>query len=173
VVVDVPAQWLGGGPELPDRCVRHGLPAARRVDFVVRSRPKISSRRRLLVPGYTALDRAGEYLGAVQAVRVSGWPLCVSCLRTRRVFLTLAGALFFGGLAALVAGFVAGGVLAGDQPWLLIPILGGFAAMLLSPVPLGRASLTRLTRTETTSDGQSVRVTDPHPEFAARLDLVT
>lgn len=82
----------------------------------------------------------------------------------------MAGLLFAGGLAALLGAFVVGGLLAGDQPWLLVPILAGFAAILLSPVPLTRATLPRLTRTETTSDGTAVRITDPHPEFVARLD---
>jgi hypothetical protein len=90
VLVDLSARWLGGGPRLPDRCVRHGRPAARRVDLVIRSRPKLSSRRRPLVPGYTAF---------------------------------------------------------------------------------GRGSLTRLTRTETTSDGAAVRVSEPHPEFVSRLEV--
>lgn len=170
MVVDVSAQWLEGGPELPDRCVRHGLPAVRRADFLVRSRPKISSRRRMLLPTHTAVDRADEYLRAVKAVRLTGWPLCATCVRDRLVYLALAGVLFFGGLAALVAAFVAGGVMAGDQPLLLIPILAGFAAMLLSPIPLTRAALPRLTRTETTVDGTAVRITEPHPEFVARLD---
>jgi len=169
VAVDVSAEWLEGGPELPDRCVRHGLPAVRRADFVIRSRPKISPRRRLLVPGYTALDRAAEYRRAVRWVRVTGWPLCATCVRDRRVYLGLASVLFFGGLVALVAAFAAGAVLNGTQPLLLIPILAGFAAMLLSPVPFSHGSLTRLTRTETTSNGSAVRVTDPHPEFVARL----
>lgn len=169
-MVDVSAEWLEGGPALPDRCVRHGLPAVRRVDFVARSRPKISSRRRMLLPTHTALDRADEYLRAVKAVRLSGWPLCATCVRDRRAYLALAGVLFFGGLAAVVVAFIAGGVLAGDQPLLLIPILAGFAAMLLSPIPLTRGALPRLTGTETTVDGTAVRITDPHPEFVARLD---
>jgi hypothetical protein len=171
VVVDVSAEWLEGAPELPDRCVRHGRPAARRVGFVVRSRPKISSRRRMLSPAHTALDRAEEYRRAVKAVRVTGWPLCATCVRDRRVYLGLTWLLFFGGLAALVAAFVAGAVLDGTQPLLLIPILAGFAAMLLSPIPFGRAALPRLTQTEATLDGTAVRVTEPDPEFVARLDV--
>jgi len=123
----------------------------------------------MLLPTHTAVDRADEYLRAVKAVRVAGWPLCAACLRERRVHLTLAGVLFFGGLAALVGAFIAGGVMAGDQPLLLVPILAGFAAMLLSPIPLARGALPRLTRTETTVDGTAVRITEPHPEFRARL----
>lgn len=170
VSVYVSADWLSGGPQLPDRCVRHGRPAARRADFVIRSRPNISSRRRLLVPGYTAANRAEEYLRAVKSVRVTGWPLCATCVRDRRVYLGLTWLLFFGGLAALVAAFVAGAVMAGTQPLLIVPILAGFAGMLLSPIPFIRGSLTRLTRTETTSDGTAVRISEPHPEFVARLD---
>jgi len=59
--VEVPAAWLATAPELPDRCVRHGLPAVRRVDFVIKSRPKLSPWRRTLLPGYSSLDRAAEY----------------------------------------------------------------------------------------------------------------
>jgi hypothetical protein len=124
----------------------------------------------MLLPNYTALDRASEYLRAVRVVRVTGWPLCSRCLRIRRIYRIVAGLLFFGGLAALSAAFIVGGLMDGDQPMLLLPILAGFAAILLSAVPLARCALPRLTRIETTSDGTAVRITGSHPEFVARLD---
>jgi hypothetical protein len=124
-----------------------------------------------LLPTYTALDRASEYLSAVKAVRVSGWPLCTRCVRTRVAWLVLTGLLFWGGLAAMVTAFVIGVVLDGDQTILLAPILDGFAAMLLAPLPFARSSLTRLTHTVVTPDGSAVRVSQPHPEFSGRLPV--
>jgi hypothetical protein len=167
-MTDVPTAWLASKPTLPDRCVRHGLPAVRRVDFVVKSRPKISPRRKVLLPGYTSLNRADEYLQQVKATRVSGWPLCARCVRERTVGLTLAGLMFFSGLAAMVIAFVVG-LAVGPQPLLAVPFLGGFAAMLASPLALRWGGLPRLTRTETTEDGTAVRIIDPHPDFTAQL----
>lgn len=104
--MEVPAAWLATAPELPDRCVRHGLPAVRRVDFVIKSRPKLSPWRRTLLPGYSSLDRAAEYARAVKLTRVSGWLLCARCHRVRTTGLVLASLLFFGGVATIVVAFV-------------------------------------------------------------------
>jgi hypothetical protein len=167
--VDVTVDWLADTPRLPDRCVRHGLPTVRRVDLAVKSRPKIAPRRKVLLPGYTSLNRADEYLRQVKVTRVSGWPLCAQCVRERTLGLILAGVLFFGGLAAMLVAFVVGALADGPQPLLAVPILGGFAAILASPLALRWGGLPRLTQAETTDDGAAVRVVDPHPEFAAQL----
>lgn len=169
--IDIPAEWLATGPTLPDRCARHGLPFQERVDFAAKSDPKLSSKRRLFVPGYTAVDRAEEYVTQLKAVQVIGWPLCSQCVRQRQFGLRLAGVLFFGGLGAMVSAFVAGGILAGDQPWLLIPILGGFTAMLLSPLALRYGGLPRLTQARVTSDGRFVQVSQPAASFVEQLRL--
>jgi hypothetical protein len=86
--VEIPAAWLVDGAVQPARCVRHGAPATRRVDLVVR-------------------NRTGH------AVRVPGWPLCLRCTLVRIAGLAGAGLLLGGGLAAVVAGRPAGALLAG------------------------------------------------------------
>jgi len=60
--VDLPVGWLSTHPPLPDRCARHGLPAVRRVDFAVKSQPRTSPKCKVLLPGYTSLNRTDEYL---------------------------------------------------------------------------------------------------------------
>jgi hypothetical protein len=167
--VNIPAGWLAQEPSLPDRCVLHGAPAVRRVTFAVRSKPVIGSRRKLLVPGYTAVNRAAEYVEQVRAVKASGWPLCARCVRHRTVGLVLTNVLFFGGLALFVATFVVGAVADPPAALLVVMFLGGLAAMLLAVVPLQRASLSRLSRAEVTPDGAAVHVSDPCPEFTAQL----
>jgi len=126
--LEVPAAWFASAPELPGHCVRHGLPATRREDFVVKSRPKLSPWRRTLLPGHSSLDRAGEYARSVKLTRVSGWPLCGRCGRVRTAGLVLANVLFFGGVAMLIASLVLRAQADGPVPMLLVPILGAFAA---------------------------------------------
>lgn len=123
----------------------------------------------MLVPGYTAINRAEEYTSQVKITRVRDWPLCADCVRTHTTGLVLASVMFCSGLAAVVISFIAATVTDGTQPSLAVPLLGGFAAMLLAVLPLRWGSLPRLTRAWTTDDGAAVRVDDPHPEFAAGL----
>jgi hypothetical protein len=167
--VDIPSDWLSHEPELPVHCVQHGLPAVRRVTFAVRSNPEIGSRKKVFQPGYTSLNRAEEYARQVKIVKVSGWPLCPQCVRRRIVGLSFAGVLFFGGLLAMIAGFVVGAVDDGSNPALLIPILLGFAAVLVSPLPFRSASLPRIARAQVTADGSAVHVADPSPQFMEQL----
>jgi hypothetical protein len=149
--------------------VLHGEPAVRRVTFGIRSKPVIGSRKKLLVPGYTSVNRAAEYLEQVQAVKATGWPLCARCVRQRTLGLVLTNVLFFGGLAVFAATFVTGAVADPPAPVLVVMFLGGLAAILLAVVPLQRASLPRLSRAEVTPDGAAVQVSDPSPEFTAQL----
>jgi hypothetical protein len=121
------------------------------------------------LPGYSSLDRAAEYARAVKLTRVTGWPLCARCHRVRTTGLVLASLLFFGGVATIVVAFVLRALADGPRPMLLAPMLGAFAAMLVSPVALRWGGLPRLTRTETTADGAAVSITEPHPEFAGQL----
>lgn len=167
--VNIPVSWLAGEPPLPNFCARHGQPAVRRVAFAIRSNPKLPSRAKMLLPGYTVANRAEEYLRQVRVVKAAGWPLCRSCARTRAIGLTIAGVFGVGGLAAMIFAFVVGGIIAGPQPWLMIPFLGGLAAMLCSPVWLGRASLMRLTGATVTNDGAAVHIDHAHPDFIAQL----
>lgn len=168
--IDIPADWLATQPALPDRCVKHGLPAVRRVDFVVKSRPRVSSPWRMLLPGYTALNRGEEYAKQVTFVTVHGWPLCAQCARRRSTGLSLAGILFFGGLAAIAGAVIARLAMPDPSLLLAIPILGGFVAMLLSPLPLRWAGLPQLTQTQATADGTAVHVDHPASEFSTQID---
>jgi hypothetical protein len=167
--VDIPTDWLAQEPELPDRCVQHGLPAVRRETFAVRSNPKIGSRKKVFQPGYASLNRAEEYARQVKIVKVSGWPLCRRCVQRRTVGLALAGVLFLGGLLAMIAGFVVAAVGDGPNGAPLIPILLGFAAILVSPLSLRWASLQRLAQAEVTTDGSAVHIADPSQDFVERL----
>jgi hypothetical protein len=169
MTVDIPTEWLATEPTLPDRCARHGLPAVQRKTFAVRSNPKIGSRKKVFQPGYTSLNRAEEYARQVKIAKVSGWPLCARCVRRRVFGLTAAAVLFFGGLATMVAAFIIAGAEDGPNAGMLAPILGGFAAMLLSPLALRWGSIPRLTGTELTSDGAIVKVADASSEFLAGL----
>lgn len=165
-MLEIPADWLATNPRLPDCCAKHGLPAIRRVDFVAKSRPQIARKRRLFAPGYTAFNRADEYLSQVKLVRVQGWPLCARCVRRRRTGLVGAGFLFFGGLLAMV---LAGSALADETPVAAFSFLAGFAAILLSPWLFSYAGLPRLTGTQVTPDGAAVRVDNPRSEFSRQL----
>jgi hypothetical protein len=167
--VDIPVEWLAQEPPLPDRCAAHGLPAVRRVTFAVRSNPKIGSRAKVFQPGYTSLNRAEEYAKQVKIVKVSGWPLCAKCARRRTLGLTLAGLLFFGGLVAMIAGFVVAAVDDGPNKAPMIPILVGFAAILLSPLPFRSASLPKIAQAEVTADGTSIHVAGPSAAFIDQL----
>lgn len=170
--VDISTQWLATEPTLPGRCVRHGLPAVRRVTFAIKSNPKIGSRKRVLVPGYTSVDRAAEYLQQVKIAKAVGWPLCARCVRQRDIGLGAAGVLLLGGLAALAGAFVFGAVGEPAVPVLMLLFFGGFAAMLLSVLPFQRVSLGRLSQAHVTADGSAVHVSNPSPEFAAELPQV-
>ncbi|GAA2488695.1 hypothetical protein Ahu01nite_023170 [Winogradskya humida] len=168
--IDVSAAWLATNPVLPDRCVKHGLPVQRRVSFVVKSRPKVSPVRKLFVPGYTALNRGEEYLSKVQFVRVQGWPLCAECVRRRRLGITFAAVLLFGGLAAIVVAVIARSAMSGNSGVLGVLVAVGFVAMLVSPVPFSWAGLPRLTQTQATADGDAVHVDHASPEFVRQIE---
>ncbi|MBB5870766.1 hypothetical protein F4553_004145 [Allocatelliglobosispora scoriae] len=160
--VEVPGALISVG-RLPSVCARHGIGARRRVRFVIKSRPDVGPVTEVLHPGKTALGRGVEYSRRVKLVPVDGWPLCEACVRVRLVSLVAAGVLFFGGIVALVAGFVAGSL------W---PLLGGLVGIFLAVVPFSWGSLPRLTGTEAAADGESVLVKDAHPTFATELQAL-
>jgi hypothetical protein len=167
--VNISTDWLAAEPMLPEHCVRHGLSAVRRVSFAVKSNPKIGSRKKVLLPGYTSVDRAAEYLQQVKIVKATGWPLCARCVRRRIIGLVLAGALVLGGLVALASAFAVGAVGDPAAPVLMLLFFGGFAAMLLSVLPFQRVSLGRLAQAHVTDDGAAVQVTGASREFTADL----
>jgi hypothetical protein len=169
-MIEIPAEALAAGGPLPDVCVRHGLPAVERLDFMIKSRPDLGSPGRLAIPGYTVLNRAEEYSRKVKLVEVHGWPLCVRCVRRRRLGRTVAGVLFFGGIAAMVISAVAALTIADRNRLLSIPFMVGFVATaLLSPWPFAWSGPALTTRTQATGDGTAVRVDEPHEEFRRQL----
>lgn len=164
----VSADWMRATTTMPGRCVRHGLPATRRVDLALQSRPQMAdnlpTRGNVLGLG----SRLGEWGQRVKITRVHGWPLCSRCVTQRRTWIWPTRVLFWGGLA-LVIGAVAASILAGPDPMLGIPMLGGCAMMLASVVPFTRASYLRITQAQTSADGSQVIVTNPHPRFASEM----
>jgi hypothetical protein len=162
--LEIPAAWLVDGAVRPDRCVRHGAPAIRRVDLAVRCRPA------------NGVSRFGPGARHARAVRVAGWPLCRRCVRVRVAGISLAAVLFVGGLLALVAGITTGittGILADRwRPAPLVPVLGGAVAMLGAAPARTWGGRSRLTRVRLTADGATVQVVDAHPDFEARLGPV-
>lgn len=164
----VSADWMCATTTMPAHCVRHGLPAARRVDLALQSRPQMAdnfpTRGNILGLG----SRLGEWGQRVKVTRVHGWPLCSRCVTQRRAWIWPTRVLFWGGLA-LVVGAMAASILAGPAPILGIPMLGGCAMMLGSVVPFTRASYLRITQAQTSVDGSQVIITNPHPRFASEM----
>lgn len=167
-VVEVGADALASATRLPSRCAPHGLPAVDRIRVGITSpRP----RTRLSDAGagaVGAISGPAEVLATVRVTRAVGWPVCHRCRRRRRVFRVLTYLSFWGGLAALVTGIVVG-VVAEPAAGLLVPTLGGFALMLVSPIPLTLGLPARIARARTTPDGATVQILDPDPEFAREL----
>ncbi|MGH3687025.1 MAG: hypothetical protein ACRDRU_22480 [Pseudonocardiaceae bacterium] len=164
----VPANWMCVTTRLPAHCVRHGLPAARRVDLALQSRPQLANnlptRGNVLGLG----SRLGEWGQRVKVTRVRGWPLCSRCVTQRRTWIWPTWVLFWGGLA-LVVGAVTARIVAGPAPLLGIPLLGGCAMMLASVVPFTRASYLRITQAQTSVDGSQVIIANPHPRFVSEM----
>src|SRR3954463_2015899 len=98
------------GFRLPEHCVIHGLAASRKITFALKSNPKVDSRKKVLTPGYTSVNRAAEYLNQVKVVKATDWPFCARCIRQRRVGIALASVLLGVGFLALIAAFIVGAV---------------------------------------------------------------
>jgi hypothetical protein len=167
--VQIPADQLAAGWPLPDCCARHGLPAIRRVDFVVKSRPKVRSVGRLALPGYTTVDRAEEYLTKVRFISVKGWPLCKRCLRRRTAGLSLATLLFFGGIVTMIASVALTLSHSPANRALAIPFMLGFAAIVAAPWPFSWGGLPKITQTQATPDGSAVVVENPDGMFREQI----
>ncbi|MGK5681325.1 hypothetical protein [Actinoplanes sp. URMC 104] len=167
--VDISTTWLEKELRLPEHCARHGLPYARKVTFALKSNPRIGSRKKVLAPGYTSVDRAAEYLNQVKIVKATGWPMCAHCIRERAVGITLASVLLFLGVAAFACAFIIGALTDAAAGVFVGLFFGGLALLLLSVVPFQRVSLGRLTQAHVTDDGQAVHVTNPKPEFVREI----
>jgi hypothetical protein len=151
------------------RCARHGSPVGRRVSFALQSRPKLNESNPALSGNVLATaGRVAEHAGKVRVTRITDWPLCARCVRTRRWWLLVASVCFWGGLA-LLAGAVVARVVSGQSAVLGIPMIGGIVLAIASPAPFVLASLPRITQARTSDDGAAVLVRDAHPEFAAEV----
>jgi hypothetical protein len=167
--VSVPASWVTSGRAMPAHCARHGLPAARRADFALQSRPQMPNNQWTNGNLFSTVGRLSDRARRVKVVRVQAWPLCARCARTRAIWLTAAQILFWGGLAAAVGAIVARILADEPSPVLGIPLLGGFALVLASPFVLQVAALGRITQAETSADGSQVLVRDAHPAFVEEM----
>jgi hypothetical protein len=147
------------------------MPYARKVTFAVKSKPKIGSRKKVLAPGYTSVDRAAEYLHQVKIVKVTGWPLCARCVRVRAAGLMQAGALLSLGVATIAGAIVVGARTDAAAGAFVGLFFAGFALVLASVVPFQRVSLGRLTQASVTGDGRAVHVSDPKPGFVDELPV--
>lgn len=170
-VVTLPAEFVGRQGNLPRHCSRHGLPAVRQKDFLLQSKVKIEGNRFMQVGGRGVLgmaERLDQHRKNVRVAEVRGWPLCGRCVRTRALWVSVAAAMFFGGLAVFVGSLIAAAVTDG-MPWLAGVAVAGFALLPLSAFPFVLGSLPRLTGARTSPDGASVIVTNPSQAFTAEL----
>lgn len=167
--IAIPAGVLAGVPARSTVCAWHGLPAVRRAGFALQSRPARRAGPRYGENVLSMTARLAENAAQVKVSRISGWPLCGRCVRTRRLWLAVAAVLFWGGLAAVAAGVVARVVLGEATAALAVPFVGGIVMAIVSPAPFVAGSLPRVTRARTSADGTYVQVTDADPRFVAEV----
>ena len=125
-------------------CVRHGRPAARHVDFVIKSRPVMRRPGALETNLLSMAARMGEYGRRLVVVRAKRWPLCDRCVRIRFAGLLLATVMFWGGLVSVATAVVWRVASDSSVPWLMVPFGGGLLLALASVGPFVWGSLPRL-----------------------------
>ena len=147
-------------------CATHGRPPADQWDEDVLGHP--TSRWRLLRPTPDLLGRIAEHVNATVRIPTRGWPVCERCsaLVRRRALLTRT--TLTTGVAAVVVSVLVAAV-AGSNPWLTIPFLGGAALVVASLFLAGRVSMLAVTGAHAALDGSGVIVDDPHPAFRAAV----
>ncbi|HEY8453411.1 MAG: hypothetical protein FWJ70_02500 [Micromonosporaceae bacterium] len=178
-VLEVPAAALTSAlrrsPRSLNRCARHGLPADVHVDLSILAPPK--QRRplyRYIFPFSYLADLLELLSGERARTPVTGWPLCARCWRRSRRARLLTRTLLGTGVVGLVGGLAVGLALRLSTgtyapTWVMVPILVGFALIVLARAPATVANANRILRAETTRDGALVRFAEPHQEFADRL----
>jgi len=165
----IPVAMLTAVVPRVNRCARHGLPPVKRTSFALQSRPKLDESNVALSGNVAATTgRLAEHAKKVKVTRITDWPLCASCARTRRWWLLVAAVFLWGGLA-LVAGAVVARIVNGQSAALAIPMIGGILLAIASPAPFVMGSIPRIIRSRTSDDGSAVVVRDPHPQFAAEV----
>lgn len=172
------ATGLATGERPLTRCARHGRPAVEHLEFaIVAPGPPVPWWKRYLFSSVYVWQAVADLLtkgGDRPRTPVTGWPMCDRCRRRRRVARTLARVMFWAGLAGFAGGLGLGLVLrlstGDDAPAaLMAPVLVGLALMLLAAIPLTVSRPDRIARVQATHDGATVRLADPHPEFAGQL----
>lgn len=159
------AEALSAG-RVPDHCSQHGLPAVRRKDFAIPSRPAITtSHWSNLTKGMNA--RLWEWMQKVKHVRVRGWPLCQRCLNARMPWMPLAMLMFWGGAAWIVGLVVAGLATAVSEAFFSYTFFAAFGVMIGAVLPGVRGGYQRIIRAHASDDGTAVVVESPHPVFVA------
>ncbi|AEF41172.1 hypothetical protein [Hoyosella subflava] len=148
--------------ELPDVCIPHGQPQARRCEFIVESRPKVK---------FTLLEhRPRNVLNRIaERQRGKAWlhadfPLCETCLRQRTFRLWRATLIALFGIVSLFVFWVAAG-LPHTPIGFIIPFLGGLICVVGAVVSLRSVSARTLFNAELRIDGSRMDVRDPHPQF--------
>ncbi len=154
----------------PASCARHGNPAVDATEVHLQSQPAPDTTPSF-GGSFMIAVRTMDHLQQIKHVPVAGWPLCSRCVRRRRLLRRTAAALFFGGLALVIAAVLIG-LLSGQQPLLIIPLLLGVAAAITSGFVFGRTSWSRIAGAIVSHDGQWVRFPNPHPRFAAEIHRI-
>ncbi len=103
-----------------------------RVSFALQSRPRLERRRAANPLGVAG--RVAEHAEKVRITKVTDWPLCRRCVRTRYGWLATASVFLWGGLA-LVVGAVIARAVSGPSAMLGIPLYGGIVLAIAAPAP--------------------------------------
>ncbi|GAB1691690.1 hypothetical protein [Krasilnikovia sp. M28-CT-15] len=165
----IPAPRLAAVTGGLNHCVRHGEPAVKRVRFALQSRPQVTGNRANLGNVLATAGRVAEHAGAARVTRLTDWPLCRRCARTRGWGLGVASVMFFGGVLAVLAAFGIRATMDGPSLALAPLLLGGFVAVVAAPWPFVLGSIPRIIQARTSTDGGSVLITAAHPAFAAEI----
>ncbi|HEY0700926.1 MAG TPA: hypothetical protein VGD43_24345 [Micromonospora sp.] len=169
VSLSIPVTELDATTPRLDVCARHGRPVAKRINFVLQSRPRLESNVALSGNVAATTGRVAEHARKVKVTRVSGWPLCATCVRTRILWVTIAAICFWGGLLAFAGAVVARLVIGHPSTALSIPLYAGIVGVIASPAPFVLGSVPRVINARTSDDGSAVVVRDPDPRFAEQV----
>ncbi|WP_132878690.1 hypothetical protein [Tamaricihabitans halophyticus] len=161
----VDAEWLAERARMPDHCARHGAPSVQRVAFDLQSRPPKERASVVNTNALTTYARMADWGSRVRITKVRDWPLCASCVRTRRSWRLLSRVLGYGGLGLILLAIVLRLVLGEAVPELAIPLVVGVLLGIAAPFAFARAGLARLVGARTSADGAKVILRDPHPAF--------
>jgi hypothetical protein len=152
-------------------CAKHGRTAVRRSRFVLQSRPALSRNAGFLRSNILSIvARLAEHAEKVRLTHFTAWPLCDVCVRHRRVWVTVAAVMFWGGLLAFVAAGVARLVIGHPSMALAPPTMGGLVSVFASVLPFVHGSMPRILGARTSVDGEAVEFSAPHPRFLEELD---